>query len=491
MKSRMIASCSLMAVLLTLIVSCSDSADLGTVSGSDTTPSADSVAETTAGTELPAMKPLPEADFGGMTFRISNNDPAAFSWSHILTEADEDGTPVNDAIHLRNAKLEETYNFTLETTYQKDFGTGYVNTFVLAGEDAYDICLLYDINAASVIDVLQPWNDLPYIDVTEAWWNPAATEYFNIGGRQYLTAGNMTLTYISRAMCYLFNKNIYAALGFDENLYDMVLDGKWTLDVFHRMAAEAVSDLNGDGAYDENDRYGVFGNPRAYYNTQFAGADIRYVERENDGTYVFRMQENTAAIDMIEKLLAFDAANPNLSYNTGRAAHELIPDTLFESGQALFNVGGLPHTIEQLRSMEDEFGILPLPKADEAQAEYHTTAYGGVLSALPKTVPEERFEAIGLILEAMTRDTYTEIVPLYKEVLLKTKYSRDAESSEMLDIIFSTIQFDPGIVLWCSSISDVICTDLFMKGNNAVVSFFEKKKPVFDKLLNDFNDTVE
>ena len=171
--------------------------------------------------------------------------------------------------------------------------------------------------------------------------------------------------------------------------------------------------------------------------------------------------------------------------------HELIPDTLFESGQALFNVGGLPHTIEQLRSMEDEFGILPLPKADEAQAEYHTTAYGGVLSALPKTVPEERFEAIGLILEAMTRDTYTEIVPLYKEILLKTKYSRDAESSEMLDIIFSTIQFDPGIVLWCSSISDVICTDLFMKGNNAVVSFFEKKKPVFDKLLNDFNDTVE
>jgi len=91
----------------------------------------------------------------------------------------------------------------------------------------------------------------------------------------------------------------------------------------------------------------------------------------------------------------------------------------------------------------------------------------------------------------MTRDTYTEIVPLYKEVLLKTKYSRDAESSEMLDIIFSTIQFDPGIVLWCASISDVICADLFMKGNNAVVSFLEKQKPVFDKLLNDFNDMAQ
>jgi len=342
-----------------------------------------------------------------------------------------------------------------------------------------------------VIDSLQPWNDLPYIDVTEAWWNPAATEYFNIGGNQYLTAGNMTLTYLSRAMCYLFNKNIYENLGYNENLYDIVLDGKWTLDVFHRMAADAVSDLNGDGVYDENDRYGTFGNPRAYYNTQLAGADIQYVERENDGTYVFRMQESIAAIETIEKLLAFDAAHPNLTYNTGSMVYELIPATLFETGQALFCVGGMPHSIEQLRQMEDEFGILPLPKADETQDSYHTTAYGGVLSALPKPVPEERFEAIGLILEAMTRDTYTEIVPLYKEVLLKTKYSRDAESSEMLDIIFSTIQFDPGIVLWCASISDVICADLFMKGNNAVVSFLEKQKPVFDKLLNDFNDMAQ
>ena len=433
---------------------------------------------------------LPEKDMEGFALRISSVDPAELSWSNIAIVADEqNGDLLSDALYRRNSWLEETYNFKFEVTERANKSNMYSE--VLAGDDLYDIYMIYDIQTASVIKACRSWNDLPYVDLTQAWWNPSATELFCIDGNQLLTAGDMTLTYISRAMCYLFNKEIYADMQKSENLYELAAEGKWTADRFFALAAEAVRDLNGDQVYNENDQYGVFGNPRAYYNTLMEGAGFKYVDRDENGTYTFGLHQNEAAINWIEKIVAFEAVNPNLSYNTGTLVYEIKPDTLFASGQALFHIQAMPHTIEQLRSMEDEFGILPLPKADEKQENYISPAYGGLLTALPKTLPEERLENVGLLLEAMTRMTYHDILPTYKEVLLKTKYSRDDESSAMLDIIFSEISFDPGIVLWCSNISDAICADIFMTGNSAVVSYLTQRAPIFQQYLDAFNNVFD
>ncbi len=90
----------------------------------------------------------------------------------------------------------------------------------------------------------------------------------------------------------------------------------------------------------------------------------------------------------------------------------------------------------------------------------------------------------------MTRRTQEAVVPQYKEVLLKNKLTRDEASADMLDIIFDSIVFDPGVVLWCGNISDKICADLFMKRNDAVVSYLEKNKPAFQKLIDAFNTAV-
>ena len=57
----------------------------------------------------------------------------------------------------------------------------------------------------------------------------------------------------------MFNKNL-----FDENqipyLYDVVNDGKWTLDYQRQISQNIYSDLNGNGIKDENDRYGIITN---------------------------------------------------------------------------------------------------------------------------------------------------------------------------------------------------------------------------------------
>ena len=447
-------------------------------------------AETEAPETEPEYPPLPEADLDGFTLRISNMEPSSMSWANIAILTEQDGTPVNDAIYQRNAELEETYNCVLEETLQADRNTGYITSAVAAGSDDYDVCMVYDISAAEVVGSMLDWNLLSGPDYTRPWWNPDATGMFAIDGKLYYTAGNMTLGYLSRAMCYLVNRRLYENLGFEEDLYELVRSGQWTQDRFLDMAARGVMDTDGDGRFTDRDTYGVFGNPRAFLNTLMGGAGLSYVERDETGSFVFRMSENEAAVNLIQNAVRFMSVHPDLYYNKGTAPSDLNPDTLFAAGQALFHVQGLPHTIAQLREMEDDFGILPLPKLDEIQSGYFAPSYGAALTGIPKTVPADRYDSLGLLLEAMTRRTQEAVVPQYKEVLLTNKLTRDEASADMLDIIFGSIVFDPGVVLWCGNISDKICADLFMKRNDAVVSYLEKNTPAFQKLIDAFNAAV-
>ncbi len=290
-------------------------------------------------------------------------------------------------------------------------------------------------------------------------------------------------------MCYLFNKNMYADLGFAESLYDLVKNYKWTTDKFIEMAETAKVDLDGDGAFTAVDQYGVFGNPRAYLNTMMGGTGVAFVSKNDEGKFAFDLAGNNNAVDLLEKYVTWSSLE--LDYNTGTAAWELTPDTLFQDGQALFNVGGMPHTVASLREMDDEFGIVPLPMANENQGRYYSVAYGGLVGLLPKTVGGDRLENLGIVMEAMTYFTYRDILHLYKEELVKTKYSRDEDSLAMLDIVFDTITFDAGILIWCSSISDNICEKLFMKGDTAIVSFLTEKTKVYQSVIDKFNDAIE
>ncbi len=47
----------------------------------------------------------------GFTLRVSNLDPANFSWANIqFTASEENGLPINDAIFRRNHSIMESYN---------------------------------------------------------------------------------------------------------------------------------------------------------------------------------------------------------------------------------------------------------------------------------------------------------------------------------------------------------------------------------------------
>ena len=87
-----------------------------------------------------------------------------------------------------------------------------------------------------------------------------------------------------------------------------------------------------------------------------------------------------------------------------------------------------------MREMEDNFGIIPFPKYDEAQDGYYTHVDGHApLMILPKTI--QNTDKAGIIMEALAYYSHEYVVPAVYDIVLQNKYARDESSAHMLDLI--------------------------------------------------------
>lgn len=140
---------------------------------------------------------------------------------------------------------------------------------------------------------------------------------------------------------------------------------------------------------------------------------------------------------------------------------------IFMENRMLFNIAVVSN-ISMLRDMEYEYGVLPLPKADDKQERYVTPfqTTNGVGYVVPTTSDAE---LDGLLLEAMASASSDTLMPAYYEVSLQRKYVRDDESAEMLDLLFSTRTVDISSAFnWGKCNSTVPA--MFKKDSNTIAS---------------------
>ncbi|MBQ9133467.1 MAG: hypothetical protein IJX64_02935 [Clostridia bacterium] len=134
---------------------------------------------------------------------------------------------------------------------------------------------------------------------------------------------------------------------------------------------------------------------------------------------------------------------------------------MFNSNKGLF----YSHTMfymDYLRDLENDFGILPYPKLDEAQE-----SYGNLVSAwhsqyLCVPMMAGGRDRTGIILEELAYYGQQVLTPAYYEKTLVGQYTRDEESAEMLDIIFANLVYDVGayysIGTYSSQLSAIVRT---------------------------------
>jgi hypothetical protein len=269
-----------------------------------------------------------------------------------------------------------------------------------------------------------------------------------------------------------------------EDPYKLVREGKWTIDKLSEMAVAASKDLNGDGIFDKGDdqfglEYGIqWQTPSLMY-----ACDLLTVTLDSNGYPAVEIdsQKQIAAYEKIYNLL-WDG-DKTYCYVGDVPALANVPHIGIESNRVLFVQWNL-FNCENLRAAEVEYGILPLPKYDENQEKYLSNSWTGMYG-LPVNIPEEKLEMIGTVMESMSALGRTDVIPVYYDILLKEKVSRDDDSREMLDIILDGMVYDSGLNFQTGSgWPGFFVTELLKAKNANYVSAVERQK---DRIVNDYD----
>lgn len=479
-KKLIISFILVLCILLSSFISCTKDAANDNDDTLISTPAIES--ETTSGEVTEIIPALPEKDMEGFELRILNYNNDWMIWCSTEFDTEEMvGDLVGDAIYVRNRSIEEQYGCIINVSLTSQVENSGMRNSINAGDSDYDIYMLYDSYLTSYMDICRDWHDVPCISFDTPWWLPNAMDTLNIGGIQFALTGSITLAPYSRAMCIVYNKDIYSELGESKTPYEYVENNEWTIDNLLTIGKKAVLDMNGDGNYDENDRYGYFSNYKDFIANLSSGCGISWVERDSEGDFVFNAPSNEKVLSLVMKL-AEEWERKEFTFGNGPTVHDGSPKNFFELGHSLFAIGN-PFFVEECRQMDADIGVVPLAKYDSSQTEYYAPSSGVAVAILPKSVREDRLENMGIILESLSYSTYRDVVPVYIDLAISTKAARDEESGHMFNVIFDAVKFDPGLTMLFDLFAATFIGDIYEKGATVLSSSIESSR-------NSINDQI-
>ncbi len=422
---------------------------------------------------------LEDTDFGGRRFKILGDDACE---DYYLQEK-ETGDFLDDAIFQRNAAVTERFNITLDAyVVPEDQLVTTLKSSVLASDDEYQLFSGHIIlTGEAVCDGLYyNWYDVPHINFDKPWWSDSNKEDLTYKGKTYLAMGDFALTTIASTYCMFYNKQI--AQNYDlGDMYELVNDGKWTIDKLSEISKNIYSDINGNGKADKEDLYGMGIWARSAVNTFFWSFGEKIGKQQNDGSIVLDYY-NSRSIDIYEKLNSFINKSEGI-YSRTEATSEAQEEVMnmFLQNQLLFWPEVVSYAETKLRDFETDYGIIPYPKFDEAQTEYYTMVDGGhEAMAIPASVKDLDF--VGTITEALNAESYKRVIPVYYDIVLKTKGTRDETSVAMLDYLFDHRIFDFGYAY--GAFGAAFWPQYLIEKKSAdISSYYAKNHKTFDKRM--------
>ncbi len=387
-------------------------------------------------------------------------------------ENEEDYGSVDVAKSKMRAKVEEKFNCKITGEVvggdQASF-TNRIRNMVQSGVQDFDIVFdnIQYLTPFISSNILYDLNTIQSINFENSWWDQNAREDLSINNKLYYMCGDLNTYDNDGTWCILFNKTLLNKLNLNIDLYKLVKDGQWTFDKLVEICKNnnITQDSNGDGELDEKDQWAFGTETYNIFVHVLAGGDKIVKKDANDIPY-FTVTE-PSVFNSLGKILEFyNDNNTVMVANAPPYTNKGFPNVweatvhkAFIEGRELFYMCGLIN-VPSFREMSDDFGILPVPKMREDQDRYYHTVSISNMSALALPLNVKEPEDLGLIIEAMGKYSKDYITPAYYDIQLKYRDTRDNESSEMLDIIFSSRTFDIGAAFnWGNTLINLTSMD--------------------------------
>jgi hypothetical protein len=369
---------------------------------------------------------------------------------------EKDGDMLGSAVFDRNAWAEETYDVVITQEYVSvdpvngapDYHT-VVRNDSASGESAYQLFTLRSCNIVQLVEeeLFADMNDYSdYIHTDAPWWVADSVRSFTLGSHLFVASSEMLLRDKGATAALFFNQDIakdYTALP---NFFELAENREWTFEEMIDACTIVSSSLDGDEQMNSaQDMWGcVGGDDPVYYLFNAAGYKFAEIDDQGYIDYKYGYDENTI---ITMKSIFDDFMYKDFYLNTGVNGKAFLENEqdIFVEGQALFKSGMVKDTTNVLKNMKQMYGILPHPLYSLDQEEYSALVWEHHDSVLGIPAQAANKVMCATVLEALSWQSYYSVHPVFYDTILLNRAAKDAESKAMLQIIFATRSYDPGL----------------------------------------------
>lgn len=465
-QGRLLAA--LLAFNMLLTISC------GTQTSSDGNSEGDSaqMTESTA-SEAKVEYEKPDVDYGGKTVPYITHQWSS-SWvinSYNLNSSEENGDNINDAIFKRNRAVEDSLKVKLElipvvTSGSKKGSSEDMQKHILADDESFYFAMALSNILPPLLTtegMLADLRTIPNIDLSHSWWNQTANDEYTINGKQQAAVGDICFFNNGAPVVVYFSRDLIENNKMDDP-YELVESGKWTVEKMLKMAADTANDLNGNDIIDVKDQFGLAAEPDSLgYILECAGD--RFTNRDNKGNITITVNnEKTAKLCELFINATNDPRTVILATTVEKVLNTSFSSNFTEffvpkmmSNELLFFTNQL-HVALNLRAMETDFGILPMPKYDESQEKYYAIGNAAFSDCLviPGNCADP--ELAGNVIEAMGYYSQQYITPAFIDTTVMNKVVRDENSAEIVNMVLKNRVFDIGFMFDWGKVKSIFTT---------------------------------
>ncbi len=397
------------------------------------------------------------------------------------------GDIIEDKIFDRTGWVKETYGITVTNSYiSHDKIPTTITNLLTSGTDEYQVLVDFGYNAQRSMgkNYFLDLRVVDNIDLYKPWWVEESVEQLAMGDFVEFAASDMLVLDKGATSLVFYNIPMAEDLGLN-SFYELVDSGDWTLEELIAAAEQAYID-DGNDQRDELDTYGIVCGDDPVLQL-YKGAGLNIIAKDSNDEYYYSYGTDSETLETMTVILE-DVMYADFYWNTWLTRNDISSENQpsFKKGQSLFDFS-MAKGCNSHRDMEADYGILPIPKYDSEQEQYSSWvhSYHDSLIAIFNTAGDPA--AVGAALEVMGYYSYYNIYPSFYEVVIQGRGTRDDESRDILDLIFSTRTYDLGLVYDPQSFSDKVLRFTHTGGSD-LASFMGEWESKLNTAIDDLND---
>ena len=433
---------------------------------------------------------LPESENYGTTFTI------LYFLEQYLNDfwVDEStGGVIDNAVFSAISSTEERFGVDIVTMHS---GTGtegehvaYIKNQITAGVPDFDVARTHDVHGAnlSLEGVLYDLNKIEQFDFSKPWWPQKNMESLSFMGQMYLMSSSISYRGLISTSSVFFNKTLME--DYDMELpYELVQNGEWYLeDMFTSIEDFHREGDTGEEGKTDDDVYGIVIPSQLYCWPESFGIEL--IQKDPDTGELVLNGHDERMYDLVEQMYHVLWESDGGYVITRPAAQ-----AMFGQNQAIYIPVHIGSAVQVFLDYDVDYGIVPYPKLDDTQEQYYA-GYTDRYFVIPFSCTDPDY--VGTILESMSAEGYRQVTPAYFEVALKNRYTKDAVSKEMVDLIRESMILDFAYVYggdkrWTNTMRDLLTGN---NPNSDYASYYQKALPGaedrVDRVTKAFEEMLE